>query len=681
MASFDKQKALDLLENNAQWIAVGAGGLFALWMAWGMIKSPAAVEIGSEVVEPGGIAAKVTAAKEELSSFSAASVEFDPPRVDLMKEYRAHAAGGTTSPAQRFPLLPAYAFRMPLFAIEQPAGTIATNTEFTLPDAPNPGLVSAPEKIDPAKLVALTTGKSFVDPTPLQRGPNGEVIPPAPPPPLAPGQAAPPPPANARDVHWVRYTYSVGLSDLAFLFQQKNIPAGLDRSFFLRAELLRQDLLPSGEWSAEKVVPWIEWEPLNPLPLNGAEPERRDYYRWALGKQQPIVQPGFYTLLAGDNPAFKVIGEAPLGLANFNPANFAGDESLLSPDQLRQLREYRAAEAKRKEEERRRNRPPPRPGGRPGGRGPGGMPGGGGGGGEFGPMLQPALPPTPSDGSVPSTGDVTPFQSRAFPPPDLSGEGEFGPPAGTTPHPAAGPTLEPLPATPLPPAPFNILQVGQGASIVHGWCYDETVKPGQTYRYRVRYYLANPLRLVRLPGAAQPGAAGPAAAQQQPFFAMVGEDVSGWSDSVTIPAVTNFFVPEAGINYASNTVKLTLFRWQNGKLHRTVDTYSPGDMIGKLDAASKIDYRSGWAVVDVRGENNSSAYVLLMGPDGRLERRTAAGDAASEKRIRLENEFLNPPPPPGTPPAMPGYPGGMPPGMGGGEFGPPGGFIPPGDRP
>jgi hypothetical protein len=677
MASFDKQKALDLLENNAQWIAVGAGSLFALWMVYGNLSSPATVEIGSEQVAPGGIASRVTTAKEELQSFSAAAVDYDPPRVNLKTDLVSIANG--VKPDQRYALLPGYVFRTPLFTLDQPTAT-AGNFETPLPNNPNGQQINIPDQLPAAKLVALTSGKTFVDPT--APNPNG---PPAAAPPAAggaPGQA-PAAPANARDVIWTRYTYTVALADLAFEFSKRNVPAGYDRTFFLRAELLRQELQPNGEWSAEQVVPWVQWEPLNPFPLKGTEAEQREYFRWAAGKQQPIVQPGFYTILTGDNPAFRTIGDTPLGYPNFDPATFKDSESLLSPDQLRQLREYRAAEAKRKEEERRKNRPPPRPGGRPGGGGknPGGAGGGPGGGGEFGPRLNPIPPSSGSPGEGAGRPGPTPFQAdvgSGFPPSD--GPGGMSP----TPQPT-GPTLEPIPSGPVPTAPIAILDPGQSANVVYGWCYDETVVPGHTYRYRVRYYMINPLRLIARPAAVAggapgaPGAAGAPAVPAAPvatFFAMVGEDKNGWSDAVTIPAVTHFFVADAGINVTSNTVKLTIFRWQNGKLHRTVDTYAPGDMIGKVDAAAKIDYRSGWAVVDVRGDNNSNAYVLLMGPDGRLERRTVAGDAGSEQRIRLENEFLNPTPPPGTPPNPGSYPGGpgMPPG---GEFGPPGGFVPP----
>src|SRR5687768_18545755 len=50
------QKVTDFLEKNVEWLAIGLGALFMLYMTWSYVLTPVAgVEIGSENLGPGEI--------------------------------------------------------------------------------------------------------------------------------------------------------------------------------------------------------------------------------------------------------------------------------------------------------------------------------------------------------------------------------------------------------------------------------------------------------------------------------------------------------------------------------------------------------------------------------------------------------------------------------------------------
>ena len=50
------KKVVDFLEANVQWVALGLGVLWVLWMAWGFaINKPVAVKIGNEEMAPGSV--------------------------------------------------------------------------------------------------------------------------------------------------------------------------------------------------------------------------------------------------------------------------------------------------------------------------------------------------------------------------------------------------------------------------------------------------------------------------------------------------------------------------------------------------------------------------------------------------------------------------------------------------
>jgi hypothetical protein len=83
----------------------------------------------------------------------------------------------------------------------------------------------------------------------------------------------------------------------------------------------------------------------------------------------------------------------------------------------------------------------------------------------------------------------------------------------------------------LPKAPFDPMAAGPDADC---WAHDETVEPGKVYRYRVRYFLRNPVH-------AQPNAVDPKKPELSATFALVA-DWSEWSGDVTIAPRVRYFV-------------------------------------------------------------------------------------------------------------------------------------------
>lgn len=176
-----------------------------------------------------------------------------------------------------------------------------------------------------------------------------------------------------------------------------------------------------------------------------------------------------------------------------------------------------------------------------------------------------------------------------------------------------------------PQAPFNPVTLGKD---LHGVCYDVNARSDSTYRYRVRYSLANPLYQV----AGVP-MKNPADANQ---FAIVGEDPNVWTPPIEIAPRTYVFLasqPVAG----SQSVRFTIFRWQDGREYRTVQSFGPGDSIGKVE--NGIDYRTPWTFVEVRrSASTNDVYAVLMNSEGRLRRNVFEVDKENPKQKQLQQQ-------------------------------------------
>lgn len=233
-------------------------------------------------------------------------------------------------------------------------------------------------------------------------------------------------------------------------------------------------------------------------------------------------------------------------------------------------------------------------------------------------------------------------------------------PGGTPPVPGR-PQPQPLPARPLPPpATFNPNAAGQPANAnqhidpltiskdISGWAIDETVKPGQTYRYRIVYHMKNPV-------AMEKNIAGDAIVN----VLDVKSDPGEWSAPVKAKDTTEFFLMAVR---PKGDVQMDVFHWEKGNWKLDKQTpLAPGDLVPGTD----------WAVVDVHsnGSDRRDRYVLLTDDAGNVHRHYPS-ERDSARHKELQELSSNPTPPPGAaaaggpppipgarPPARPGVPG------------------------
>jgi hypothetical protein len=174
------------------------------------------------------------------------------------------------------------------------------------------------------------------------------------------------------------------------------------------------------------------------------------------------------------------------------------------------------------------------------------------------------------------------------------------------------------------------------------WSHDDSVQPGQTYRYRIVYYMKNPVMGLK-------GVADPSIVETLP----VKSPPSDWSQPVTIPKVTQFWFA----NVRTGGAAADVYHWENGAWTKKPGVmYQPGDHIADSE----------WTVVDVHGQEprarEREKYVILTNDAGEVIRRFPGIDRFSDEKKGLDAQ-INPgaaagtgganPPPPNTPPARP----------------------------
>jgi hypothetical protein len=214
------------------------------------------------------------------------------------------------------------------------------------------------------------------------------------------------------------------------------------------------------------------------------------------------------------------------------------------------------------------------------------------------------------------------FQGEFGPPGGF--QGEFGPPGGFQGQMPGQPNLVQRQIPALPGAPFQPSVVFS----VTGWAWDESAKPEQTYRYRVRYKLQNPLL------SADPNLVKVNEAVLRELH-LVGEDASVWSEPITVAPVSHVFLAS---NPSATAARLTVFRWSDGKLKKDVDAYAPGDLIGKRKG--EVDFATDWTLVDIRPVVGTGRNIaLLVGPDGNVITRDFESDRDDETLKKLEADL------------------------------------------
>lgn len=461
----------------------------------------------------------------------------------------------------------------------------------------------------------------------------------------APGQTGSPPAGVAAiDKTWLSSGYAISIATMGKDFAAAGVPAGLT-TMFLRCEMERVEVMPDGSTGNSTLVKPLVGSQLSQHPM----PPGYDaaYLQWAEPNQVEILQSPFY--LTGGGSTWVVPGQKRAPTAPFDPSKYATGPipDWLSPEQRKLVVDYRNEQKKKKDEkdrEERRNRNPPPGGGGPrGGSGAGGI---GGGGGGFGPAGGGGFVPAPPSGLVSDFGWASPSGDNPIvalvnfiappPPPDVGpmrppgGGGNFTPPedngvmpGGAQPGPSATQAVGPVPGSAFDPAAW----AKATAPTVTAFAHDETVEPGKTYRYRMRYFVLNPIY-------GQPNAAAKA------DLAKVYRWESKWSEwtpAFTVPQAISFFVVSRIADKAT-TVQFEVFHFSKGQLRNRNFTVGIGDFIGATEGDS--DLSTGYTLVDVR-KDAKGTYALVMGPDGSVTRHDAQ-DTQSERYRDLKNQTLAP---------------------------------------
>jgi hypothetical protein len=164
----------------------------------------------------------------------------------------------------------------------------------------------------------------------------------------------------------------------------------------------------------------------------------------------------------------------------------------------------------------------------------------------------------------------------------------------------------PPPTTPGAPPPVN-----PRPAEVSVWAHDDAVQPGHTYRYKMRYWIKNPI--YQQPAAAK----NPADIK---MFAVASE-FSEWGPAIEVPPLTNFFIAAV----VGGKIRFDVYRWEKGVNHYTRIEAAPGDTIRKVEG--DVDYSTGHTVVDIRKTmRGGDDVVYLTNAEGGTVVRTGGAD-------------------------------------------------------
>ena len=635
------QKVTEFLEQHVQWIAIGLGALFCLYMTWSyVITPPAEVTIGNDTFGPADIDPHTadTVANQLTSAMqNTRSIQMKVP--EYVQAFQNEMTWQNAEPIQLPSMIDgALALDVPLPAV---------------PDQPlPPGVTPPPGTTPPGPMIpdgAVTLASLPVPPTPHYEGADqglkygrSVIIPP-----VLPGQPPPPPPAipgdippGAIDKDWVTQMWKVSMNDIETAFRKAGmdnpaIPPQFKTTLFLHVEMVREEMV-DGQWQNETVIRPLDVtrnnQPRPPFPGDiAADPQVKGqqfgYMMWAAQNTPDIIQPLFHQTVEGRGDRWEKPGQQVMLAAEFNPAMHQGGKGNLNDEQWKQVLEYRREQYRLEQEQKKQNRGTPAPRGQPRGPGGFGVPADmegmyaprrdirDGGGDDALPFYAP--PPVPLR-PVPGRGG---YGGGYGVPPDLYEDGAMGgygegyggyagPQQVALPQPGQDyPTGEFDPTT-AQPQPWK----GKDVEI---WAHDDTVQPGKTYRYKMRYRLKNPIF-----GASPNIAADPKMVEQ---FALVSE-FSEWTTQITTPSLVNFFVA-GGVVRGRGTVDTEIFSWHQGQQRLERFTLAPGDLVGW--AKNGVDYSTDWTVVDFRDDprTNDPQVLLVNNETGKVTARSYQTDS------------------------------------------------------
>lgn len=440
-------KAVELLEKNVQYITLGLGGAFVLFMGYRYLYQSPTRELDGTTLSAGQIDPHVASRLvPELEGKMNSSGKPEIPLPTFDGAFRQAFAGPTTRPlspgwtlsrgltidlpsAGGTPGLPPLAPGSP-GTPAAPSGAIVVKAAPVLPAAIPIGTSSGLSTVNLTSLVSAAMAGQGMAGVPgafpgaqpglgMGMSPEGSAGPgdptaPAPGGARTPaarvprGQQAPAAPINPNqaDRAWVTAAFEIPVDQIAQSFIEADVPAGL-MTTFLRVEVQREELQRDGSWGSPTTVKPLLGSPLamNPLPP-APNPNLENAYRiWAEANQTEILQPGFFSVIGGalwsmPGQAGGVVEGIAFDASKYLTGPIPAELTKEERDAVLRARaaenSKKAAEERQKRIELNRSRATP-PGGGPGyPGGPGGPPGGGrggGGGGRGGGGFMAPIPP------------------------------------------------------------------------------------------------------------------------------------------------------------------------------------------------------------------------------------------------------------------------------------------------
>lgn len=591
------QKSLDILERNVQWIALGLGGIFLLWAVYSyVVTPPAVVTIGGTTLSPGEVAprtAEVPAKTVQVAMNDGATVHIQ--QLNVAQAFDEAMSGRHMALAA----LPAWAVGQSSKTDVGPhvGGQTSTQTR-----------IAALPVLPPAQLVSAQSGLSVVQ-LPDANEANGA---PNPRSRVAPAvQAA----ANLEDMDWVGLFFKVPAAAMKSAFEAplkgQQIDPALYNTTVLQVEVQRQEAQGTDSatgqpiWPADDkydvVTPVLKVfrSQVKPMPSDAAtKGQEYEYWNWAENNPQLVYTPEFFQVTGGTPPpdlAAIYTGNGP------NGANAGGDTTAPAT----------GTDATTPGADQGTTPQPAAPQSQPAAPAAAHQPAAAAQGAR--PAANPNYFYAPLPGEDPREYGRRSY-GRDFRRPDLSRRGyERGATGGRPAFPAQG---------------FNPgMAAGQGKidplnmdDDLKLWVFDDTAKPGQTYRYRIVYKLRNPLF----------GTANLADPKLEGTFDLKSPP-SPWSGPVLVPATTKFWLATLGRNNA----RLDLYAFNKGEWKVSHPSLTPGDLVPGTD----------WTVVDVRGNDTRDRdhYVLLTNDAGQMSKRDLNADRSDPAHQDMVTQTAPPP--------------------------------------
>jgi hypothetical protein len=280
-------------------------------------------------------------------------------------------------------------------------------------------------------------------------------------PPLPVGQVGQPVEQDAQLLPYVVVSANFPMPELGKEFSRLivNQPIPLHQTVLLKTELVREELKPDGSWSKEVItIPSHDFslqQAPPPWPANN-KAQQMNFVQAAQGNQPSLAQPKFVNILRGDTWRLPGTVAQPVGGPNVPPGQNPPEDNPMPQPAPRQ------------------------PGVRPNP-----------------PMPQPRRQPPRTDATPALPRGIVPVAQvfdeppapRSMPPAGGAGQ---PPVMGVNPAGAGGVAAPVIPPANLPGEVPKAAFDPANANVFPMWINDITVVSGKTYRYRMRYTIKNP---------------------------------------------------------------------------------------------------------------------------------------------------------------------------------------------